>query len=245
MRFRTANPVYKYGNFERTYDNADAASYSGVVAKTSVLLGIIAVTAMYMNTRLGTTFDNSLVITGAIIAPIIALIMVLVTHWKPEIALFTTIVYALMEGMFLGFISTLFAWYVGGAVVQMALLGTFGVLGGMLFLYSTGLIRVGPFFRRVMFSMLLGLVFTSLILLVLSLTGVSWMAFEGLYLGIVVISVVVSSLYLLIDFDNITNYVQAGAPRQSEWMLALGLVVTIVWLYVELLRLFAILANRD
>ena len=64
------------------------------------------------------------------------------------------------------------------------------------------------------------------------------------YVAIVLVSVVISSLYLLIDFDNVTRYVEAGAPKNMEWSLSLGLVVTIVWIYIELLRFLAIIANR-
>jgi len=244
MRLRGANPIYSRTDFSMGYSDVDSASYSGVAAKTSILLGIIAIIAMYMSLRLEGSATPTLMITGMIVAPIIAIIMVVVTHRNPQIAMFTTVIYAICEGLFLGFISSLFAWYYGGEIIQMALLGTFGVMAGMLFLYTTGIIRVGAFFRRLMFSMLIGLIGASLLLLLLYLFGVSWMVFDGLYIGIVLISVVVSSLYLLIDFDNITNYVSAGAPKQLEWTLALGLVVTIVWLYVELLRLIAILNRK-
>lgn len=92
--------------------------------------------------------------------------------------------------------------------------------------------------------MLMGLLFSSMIFLVLILVGVNVSAFYGVYVLIVLISVVVSSLFLLIDFDNITRYVEAGVPRNMEWSLALGLVVTIVWIYIELLRFIAIVLGR-
>jgi uncharacterized YccA/Bax inhibitor family protein len=245
MRFRGANPVYSRAQYDRAYSDADTASYSGVAAKTSILLGIITVIALYMSVRLDFATSGTLIITGMIIAPIIAFIMVIVTHRRPEIAPFTTVIYAVMEGMFLGLISTLVAAYAGGEVVQMALLGTFGVLAGMLFLYTTGIIRVGAFFRRLMLSMLIGLVVTSLLVLILALLGQTWVYSSTLYFGFSLISVVLSSLYLLIDFDNINQFVEAGVDKRSEWSLALGLVVTIVWLYVELLRLILILTSRD
>ncbi len=246
MRFRGQNPVYKYGNYENTYEDTNSATYGGVVTKSTYLLGLVAVIAMYFAYTLdfvNTGITGNIIIT-IIIAPIIAIIAIIVTHRMPQIAIFTTTIYGLAEGIFIGFISALFASVYGGEIIQMALIGTFGVLGGMLFLYATGVIRVGAFFRKLMFSMLMGIVFSSLILLILMFTGVSFESFYSLYVGIVIISVVISSLYLLIDFDNITRYVQAGAPKQTEWSLALGLVVTIIWLYIELLRLLAIISNR-
>lgn len=246
MRFRRMNPVYRYADYgNATVYDGDAASYSGVVSKTAILLGIIATVAFYANIRLQAFgFNNGLIIT-LIIAPIIAIIAVIVAHRRPEVAMFASIVYALMEGLFIGVISTIYAIYFGDQIVQMAVLSTFGVLFGMLFLYSTGIIRVGAFFRRLMFSLLIGLLFTSIIMMIVFLLAGSFIGgFESIYFAVVVISVVVSSLYLLIDFDNITKFVEAGAPKNMEWSLALGLVVTIVWLYIELLRLFAIIMDR-
>jgi uncharacterized YccA/Bax inhibitor family protein len=245
MRFRGENPVFKNADFSRAYDQVDQASYGGVTTKTTFLLGIIAVVAMYMAYRLEINNIGPSLIIGLIVAPIVAIIMVVVTNRNPQIAFITATIYALCEGALLGIVSGIFAYAFGGEIIQMALFATFGVLAGMLFLYSTGIVRVGPFFRRLMFSMLIGLVFTGLVLLVLALAGVAFQTFETLYLGIIVISVIVSSLYLLIDFDNITQFVEAGAPKNMEWSLALGLVATIVWLYIELLRLIAILASRN
>ena len=245
MRLRGENPVYKYADYSQSYDDSYSASYMGVATKTSLLLGIVAIVALYFSYRLGSIGFSGGMLGGLIVAPIVALIAVVVTHRVPAIAFFTTIVYALCEGVFLGVISALFAYYYGGEIVQMALMGTFGVLGGMLFLYSTGIIRVGAFFRRFMFSMLIGLIFSSLILLIVSLVSPGgFESFYSFYVGIVLISVIISSLYLLVDFDNVTRYVEAGAPKNMEWSLALGLVVTIVWIYIELLRFLAIIANR-
>jgi uncharacterized YccA/Bax inhibitor family protein len=95
-----------------------------------------------------------------------------------------------------------------------------------------------------MYTLLVGLLITSLILLVLSLFG----ALGGLSLGFLLlisaVSSVVASLYLLIDFDNIAKLIASGADRQYEWVFALSLMVTLVWLYIELLRLIAILSRR-
>lgn len=246
MRFRGENPVYKYGQYDQSYSDVDSATYGGVVTKTAVLLGIIAVTALYFANQLVITDIGANIIVPMIVAPIVAIIAVIMTHRMPQIAFATSIVYGICEGVFLGFISAIYAFAFGGEVVQIALVGTFGVLAGMLFLYSAGLIRVGNFFRKLLFSALIGLIFVSLIMVVLSLTSlISFEGFYSMYIGIVVISVIISSLYLLVDFDNITRYVEANAPKEAEWGLALGLVVTIVWLYIELLRLIAIIASRD
>lgn len=246
MRFRRMNPVYRYADYgSQSIEDGQTATYSGVVMKSAILLGLVAMVGLYTNVQLQSIGFSSSMIIGLIIAPIIAIIAVIVAHRRPEIAVFASIVYALVEGLFIGFISSIYASYFGDQIVQMAILSTFGVLFGMLFLYSTGVIRVGAFFRRVMFSMLIGLIFTSFILLILfMLAGNTLGAFSNIYFAVVVLSVIISSLYLLIDFDNITTFVEAGVPKNMEWSLALGLVVTIIWLYIELLRLFAILNRR-
>ena len=244
MRFRGANPVYsRMGDI---YSESDvSATYFGVTKKTGLLLGIIAIIALYFGSSLDFDANMGVSIITIIAAPIIAIIAVIMAHRKVELAWMFSLVYATMEGIFLGFISALFAYYIGSDIIMMALLSTFGVLAGMLFLYSTGLIRVGNFFRRVMFSMLIGLLFAGVILIFMAMFGgLNTETGYSFYFAIVVISVIVSSLYLLIDFDNITKLVDAGAGKEYEWMLSLGLVVTIVWLYVELLRLFAILSRR-
>ena len=115
----------------------------------------------------------------------------------------------------------------------------------MLVLYNTGIIRVGTFFRRFMMSMLFGLIGASLLMLILVLfSGGFTGGLYTMYVGIVVVSCIISALYLLIDFDNISNLVSAGAGKEYEWSLSLGLTVTIVWLYIELLRLVAIISRR-
>lgn len=246
MRFRGENPVYKGENFDRDYDNDRSATYGGVTVKTTLLLGIIAVFAMRIGFALDLgTISGSIVVFGFFFAPIIAMICVFMTHRRPQMAMFTSIIYAACEGVFLGLVSAAFSYYFGGEIIQMALLGTMSVLGVMLVLYSTGMIRVGSFFRKFMTSMIIGLVITSILLFIMSMTNVLPNVFETTYIGIVILSVIISSLYLLIDFDNISRYVSAGAPKESEWALSLGLVVTIVWLYFELLRLIAIIMDRS
>lgn len=244
MRMRSANPVYKYGDF--TGESSYAATYGGVTIKTGFLLAIIAIVALYTGAQLESMFTNiSQLLIYLIGAPILAIIFVIVAHKNPSLGFIFAPLYAICEGVFLGVITAFYAFAYGGAIVQTALTATFGVLGVMLFLYSTGLVRVGPFFKRLMMSVLFGLIGASLLLMVVSLMqGGFTDGLYSLYILIVVVSVVASALFLLIDFDNITRIVEAGAGKEYEWSLALGLTVTIVWLYIELLRLFAIIARR-
>ncbi len=243
MRFRGQNPVYS--RMGDVYSETDQATYGGVTQKTGLLLFIIASIALYFGSSL--SFDVSIrgAIFTMIVAAIVALISVILAHRNTQLAWMYSLIYAACEGLFLGFISALVANWYGTEIVLMALMATFGVLAGMLFLYSTGIIRVGDFFRRFLFSALIGLIFAGIILMFLFLFGgIDTQIGYSFYIFIVLVSVVISSLYLLVDFDNVTKLVEAGAGREYEWTLSLGLVVTIVWLYIELLRLFMILAGR-
>jgi len=243
MRFRGQNPVYSRTQYS---DSSElSATYSGVVLKAGFLLSIIAVIALYFGSILDFSVNPGGMIFTVIFAPIVAIIMLVLAHKNVELAGIFSFIYAVCEGVFLGFISSIFAQAVGMDIVYNALLATFGVLFGMLILYSSGIIRIGSRFRNFMFSAVLGILFVTLLMFGMILFGgTDSHVFNSLYLTIVLVSVVVSSLYLLVDFDNITQIVSAGAGKEYEWSLALGLVVTIVWLYIELLRLMLIISGR-
>ena len=242
MRFRSVNPVI--GRMEKStgYVSEYSATYKGVIMKSGLLLLIMFVMgsfSMFSLLETGTITGGIFAMIGA---PILAFICLIVAMRKPDLAPIFAIAYAMLQGTFLGVISGMYTLMVGDAIVGTALLATGGVFMAMLFLYRSGVIRVTSMFRKVMFTALLGLVFTSLIMVALFFLNAFTPNMMGLYTVIVVISVIVASLYLIIDFDNITNLVEAGADRQYEWVFSLGLMVTVVWLYVELLRLLFIIA---
>jgi uncharacterized YccA/Bax inhibitor family protein len=243
MRLGSPNPVFRTAHFEDSY-NETSATYLGVTTKTVILLGIISVMAMYIANTVTLESVGGMIVPlfGAIIFSMIA---VFISHRKPEIAFITAPIYAICEGYILGLISAIYSFAFGGEIIEYALIGTFSVFGGMLLLYSTGIIRVGGFFRRLMYSILLGLLITHLVMFIMSLFGVSVYEYYGLYTIVSLISVGAASLFLLIDFDRISNYINAGVSRQSEWSLGLGLVTTLVWLYIEMLRIIAIITSRD
>lgn len=243
MRFGSENPVFKSAHFERS-DSGVSATYLGVTSKTAILLGIIAVTAMYTASTLSieTLPTTMLMVLGA---ALFGIIPVMLTHRMPHLGFIFAPAYALLEGYVLGAISAVYFYVYGAEIITTALLATFGVFAAMLLLYSTGIIRVGSFFKRLMFSIMGGLLLANLLIYIMYITGVTSGGFETFYLVIVLISVVAASLFLLLDFDRITKYVDAGVPRSREWSLGLGIVTTIVWLYLEILRLLAIFSRND
>lgn len=242
MRLGRENPVFRTGHYESDY-SSESSTYLGVTTKTVVLLGIISVMAMYTASTLELTSITNYIFT-MFVAIIFSIVAVILTHRLPAISIITAPVYALCEGYILGVLSSLYAFAYGGEIVEYALMGTFSVFLIMLALYGTGIIRVGSFFRRFMFSVIGGILFANLAMFIASLLGVE-IVNTGLYITVSIISTIAASFFLLIDFDRITRYIEAGAPKQSEWSLSLGIVTTIVWLYVELLRIIAIFARND
>ncbi len=223
------------------------ATYGGVIIKTTLLFAILAVSGLYTGYQLMVTGQIQGGVWTLIGSSIGAFIAVIIASVKPNLAPFFSIIYALLQGVFLGAISAIYTIAYGDMIVPTALISTGGVFMAMLLLYKSGVISVGPMFRRVLFTMLGGIMLTYLFLILGGLFGfLDRGAFfaSDLYLLIVVVSAGVAALFLLIDFDNIRQLVDVGADKQYEWMLSLSLVVTVVWLYIELLKLLAILRER-
>jgi len=181
---------------------------------------------------------------------ILGFITAMVVIFKKEWAAYLTPVYALFEGVFLGAISAtynnVFAKSAPGIITQAVLL-TFGAVIAMYLLYRFRIIKVTEKLRSVIFTATAGIAIFYLLSIVLRLFHVD-IAFihEGSLLGIgfSLVVVVIASLNLLLDFDMIEKGVAAGAPKFMEWYGAFGLLVTIVWLYLEILRLLSKLADR-
>jgi uncharacterized YccA/Bax inhibitor family protein len=162
--------------------------------------------------------------------------------------------YAAMEGLFLGAFSFILAHISvsttnAGVLIGQAVLGTLGVFVGMLVVYKTGAIRVTPKFTRMMVAALFGVLVLMLGNMVLAMFGVGGGAGLGLRSGgplAIIFSLVcicLAAFSFLIDFDAADQMIRAGAPEKAAWGIALGLTVTLVWLYIEILRLLSYLQN--
>ena len=156
--------------------------------------------------------------------------------------------YAALEGLFLGAASFLFANLVssgGPGMIAQAIFGTVGVFVGMLVVYKTGAIRVTPKLTRMLVAALFGVMAIALLNLVLGLFGVGGGEGFGLRSGgplAIIFSLVcigLAAFMFLIDFDSADQLIRAGAPEKAAWGIALGLTVTLVWLYLEILRLLS------
>ncbi len=245
---RSSNPVMT----GRIYEKAGSAlsdnvmTINGTINKIGLMLLLVIASASYTwNLVLGD--DPGRVGTLAIVGGIGGFIMALVTVFSPKSSPYTAPVYAILEGMFLGAISAVINARYPGVAFQAVLL-TIGTLFTMLFLYRSGTIRATPKFRRGVMMATGAVFFAYMISWIMSLFGmpVGFMHSSG-PLGILIslVIIVIAALNLIMDFDFIEKGSQMGAPKYMEWYGAFGLIVTLVWLYIEFLRLLSRFAGRD
>lgn len=218
-----------------------------VVTKTGMTLGVLSVVGVI--SYLMVSANIALATPFALVGALGGLALVLVATFgrkqdNPAIVLS----YAALEGLFLGAVSFLLANIasVGGVgMIAQAIVGTLGVFFGMLVVYKTGAIRVTPKFTRMIVAGLFGVLALMLLNLVLAMFGVGGGEGFGLRsggplaIGFSLLCIALAAFSFLIDFDAADQMVRAGAPEKAAWGIALGLTVTLVWLYLEILRLLS------
>lgn len=241
------NPVFSKRLFERAREDligSGSMTVGGTVYKTFVMLVLLIGGAAYTWYR----FDQGYDVYGIMIAGVIlGLIAALVTSFVPKVAFITAPLYAIFEGLALGAISAAFdAEYPG--IVLNAVLITVGTLFAMLLLYVTRIVKVTPSFRTGIIMATFAIMLVYLFDFILGFFGVNvpFIHESGLIgIGISLFVVVIAALNLLLDFDFIEQGASYGAPKQMEWYGAFGLMVTLVWLYLEVLKLLSKFAKRD
>lgn len=243
---RSGNPSLKDGTFEkfRGAGTGRMMTIQGTVNKTFILLLLLLATFVYSWNQFLSNPSSAmpLILVGAIGSFIVAIITIFV----PRIAPFTAPLYALLEGLFVGAVSARYEVQFEGIVFQAVLL-TIGVLLSLLLAYKSGLIKVTQNFR-------LGVVAaTGAILLVYIISFIGRFAgyeiphlHEATPLGIAisVVIVIIAALNLVLDFDYIENASAKRVPKYFEWYGAFGLLVTLIWLYLEILRLLSKIRSR-
>jgi uncharacterized YccA/Bax inhibitor family protein len=242
---RSGNPALTADTFNRfqAVPGADAMTLGGTVNKTALSLGILLVAASYIWNR--GPADPSLP-AWTLISVIAGFIVAMVTVFKQSWAPYTTPVYAAVEGVALGGISVVFeARYPG--IVSQAVFLTFGTLGALLLAYRSGLIKATENFKLGVVAATGGIGLFYLASFILGFFGVNVPLIHssgtfGILFSLFV--VVIAALNLVLDFDFIERGAERGAPKYMEWYGAFGLLVTLVWLYLEILRLLAKLQDR-
>ncbi|MCV7624859.1 Bax inhibitor-1/YccA family protein [Micrococcus luteus] len=209
-------------------------TYNDVVGKTGLMLVLVVVAG-----AVG-WFSPGLMIVGAIAG----LVLGLVNSFKREPSPVLIMLYALAEGLFLGGISAVFEASYPGIVVQ-AVLGTLSVFAVMLALYTSGKFRPTPRMTKIVMTAMLGYLVFMLVNLVLTWTGIANLRTGGLGLIIGALAVLLAAYSLTMDFEMAAVGVRNGAPQKYSWSVAFGLTVTLVWLYIEILRILSILRSND
>jgi len=217
----------------------DRMTVSGAVNKSLLLGAVMLATAVFAYAN-----PNPLFMWGGAIG---GLIVVLIAAFKPKHSPVLAPIYAALEGLFVGGISAMYASMFNGIIFQAVTL-TMAVFFLMLFLYKSGIIKVTQKLRSGVI-MATGAVFVVYMLnFVLSMFGINLpYLHEGgmIGIGISLVIIGIAAMNLLLDFDNFEKGEQYGAPAYMEWFSAMGLLITLVWRYIEILRWIAIFSSND
>jgi uncharacterized YccA/Bax inhibitor family protein len=241
-----ANSQYG-GQYGGLIDAADRMTLSGTVNKTGILLLCAIATAAWTWHLFLPEHDMSAVAPLMMVGVFGGFICAMVTVFKKQWAAVTAPIYALLEGLALGGFSAVLELRYPGIAIQAVSL-TFGTLFVLLFLYRSGVIKVTQKFRLGVVAATGGIMVFYLIEMVMGFFGAQFTTINGggpIGIGFSLIIVGIAALNLVLDFDFIEQGVQFGAPKYMEWYGAFGIMVTLVWLYLEILRLLSKMRSRN
>lgn len=250
MEMKTSNPALPantFTNLRYLADRSEAMTVQGTVVKTVLLLLTAMLSAGWTWMKFFQSGgDAASVNLWIMIGAIGGFILAMVTVFKKEWAAITAPLYALLEGFFIGGLSAILEASFPGIVIQAAGL-TFGTMFAMLLAYQSGLIKATERFKLGVVAATGGIAIVYLVTLGLNLFGVqtpfmynsSWLS-----IGISLFVVVIAALNFIIDFDFIEQGARQSVPKYMEWYGAFALMVTLVWLYIEFLRLLSKLRER-
>ena len=240
MAYSSSNPVFQ-PKFWNTISGNDRMTFEGTLQKIGILFGLMTISALG-------TVALGFIVPGLLIPMMIFGMAgtfgmgIWLMFSRPPNPQVPVMIYAFMEGFFIGPLTLVFELMYPGIAIQ-AGLATLGVIGAMLTIYSLRIIRPTPTFNKIVFSLTMSIMFVYLISIVfMFIPGVSipFLHSSGpIGIGISVFIIVVASLMLISNFGMIEAGVRMGAPKQQEWWGAYGILITVIWLYFEMLRLLA------
>jgi len=240
---RTGNPTLTANTFTRVGVSDNAMTIQGTVNKTMLSLLLLVITASWVWEK---TMTTGMIPPVAILGSFVAFAVAIVTVFKKEWSPVTAPVYAGLKGLLVGGLSAYFEKQFPGIVMQAVAL-TFGTLFSLLVAYRSGLIKPTENFKLGIFAATGGICVIYLVSMVLGFFGKSVpMIHSSGPVGILfsLFVVVIAALNLVLDFDFIEQGAERGAPKYMEWYASFGLMVTLIWLYIEILRLLAKLYSR-
>lgn len=242
LSFRSGNPALSSKIFKEvgTSDSDNVMTLDGTVNKTIISLLLLVGAAYY-------TFTYA--ITGFVFIGFIGgFIMAILTIFKKHLAPYTVPIYAILEGLALGGISSIYNHMYTG-IAQQAIFITMGIFASLLFAYKTKIIQPTENFKLGIFAATGGIFLIYFVSWIMSFFGggLSIMNTQNasfMSIGFSIVVVIIASLNLVLDFDFIEQGAEQGVPKYMEWYGAFGLLVTLIWLYLEILRLLAKLQSR-
>ncbi len=238
---RSSNPIINKERIDKMHIDTlgqETMTIQGAIDKTLILFAILLLTASFSFVQ----GQPVLTLVGAIGG----LIVVLISVFKQDKSSFLAPLYAGLEGLFVGGISAMYAYAYNGIIMQAVLL-TLSIMVVMLIIYRTRIIKVTDKFRMGVVMATGGIFLVYVTSFVLSFFGINVpYLHEGgmLGIGISLVIIAIAAFNLLLDFDNFERGAEHGFPKYMEWFFAMGLLITLVWLYVEILRLLSKL-SRD
>jgi len=240
LSFRSGNPVLSKSTFSNSGSISEKMTINGTVNKTAISLLLLVGTG-YLTF---TTINPGLLIGCGIGGFIVAIITVFKKEWAP----ITVPIYAILEGGLLGGVSFMYNSLYDGIVTN-AIFLTVGILLSLLTAYRSGYIKATENFKLGVFAATGGIAIVYLINFIMSFFGSSMGVMQidnasPMSIGFSAIVVIIAALNLVLDFDFIEEGAEKGAPKYMEWYGAFGLLVTLIWLYLEILRLLAKLNSR-
>jgi uncharacterized YccA/Bax inhibitor family protein len=252
---KTSNPALSSKTFSGlasaqyggAIDAANRMTLSGTVNKTGLLLICAIATAAWTWREYLQSRNPADVMPLMLVGMFGGLIFCMVTIFKKEWSPITAPIYALLEGLVLGGLSAVFDQRYPGIAIQAVGL-TFGTLFVLLLAYSSGLIKVTQKFRLGVIAATGGIFLFYMLQMLLGFFGIQFTSVNGsgiVGIGFSLVVVAVAALNLVLDFDFIEQGVQVGAPKYMEWYGAFGILVTLVWLYLEILILLSKLRSRN
>ncbi|NLU75846.1 Bax inhibitor-1/YccA family protein [Streptomyces sp. HNM0575] len=212
-----------------------------VVARTGMTVGLVVVMA-------AVAWITDLGLPLAVGAGLVAMVLALVQSFKRKAVPALILAYAALEGLFLGAISNYVDTYIAHGAAMQAVLGTMAVFAAVLVLYKTRIIRVTRRFYRFAMAAAIGFVLLMMVNLLFAVFGGGdGLGFRSGAMGVLfgVVGILIGALFLALDFKQVEDGVAYGAPREESWLAAFGLTLTLVWIYMEFLRLIAILQGND
>ena len=244
---RSGNPMFSDKTFSETIIDAkiERMTLQGTVNKVGISLLLVMLSASYTWNQYfeyGPAAISTFMIGGSIVGLIFALITIFKRTWAPV----TAPIYALAKGFALGGISAMYEAQFGGITMQAVTL-TFATMFGLLFAYKTGIIKPNRNFMLMVFAGTFAIFAVYMVNFIMMFFGssIGFIHDNGIFgIGFSLVVVAIAALNLVLDFDYIEQGAEQGAPKYLEWYGAFSLMVTLIWLYLEILRLLAKLRSR-